>query len=49
MQLNKDGKVCLECKTELARYWGRNFCEKCFRKLLKENLEEEQKGHASRT
>lgn len=48
MQLNKDGKVCLECKTDLARYWGNNFCEPCFRKLLKNNLEEEDKRYAHR-
>ena len=46
MKLNKDGKVCLECKTELARQWGNNFCESCFRRLLKESLKKEQKEHA---
>lgn len=39
MQLNKDGKVCLECKKDLARYWGRNLCEKCLREALRESFE----------
>jgi len=46
MQLNKDGKVCIECKTDLGRFFGRNFCEECFKELLKANLEEEDKRHA---
>lgn len=47
MQL-ANGKVCIECKTELGRYWGNNLCEKHFRELLKENLKEEDKRHADR-
>lgn len=46
MQLNKDGKVCVECKADLARHWGNNFCTSCFSKLLQENLAEEDKRHA---
>ena len=45
MQLAKDRKVCLECKVDLARYWGNNFCEPCFRVALKKNIEEEDKRH----
>lgn len=37
------GKVCIECGKFLARHWGNNFCEACFRKLLKESLIEEDK------
>lgn len=47
MQL-ANGKVCLECRKDLARYWGRSFCEPCLRKLLKEQMEEEDKRHADR-
>lgn len=47
MQL-ANGKVCLECKSDLARYWGNSFCEKCFRQALKQNLEEEDKRHVDR-
>ncbi len=34
-------KTCVECKTEIARHWNSNFCEKCFREILKEKMEEE--------
>lgn len=47
MQLAREGKVCLECKTDLARYWGRNLCEKCLREALQEKFAEEDKRHAS--
>lgn len=46
MQL-ANGKVCLECKADLARYWGHSFCEPCFKKLLKDQLAEEDKRHAN--
>lgn len=45
MQLNKDGKVCIECNKVLARHWGNNFCTSCFSKLLQENLEQEDKRY----
>lgn len=47
MQLNKNGKVCIECSKDLARHWGNNFCEVCFRELLKQNLEKEDKRYAA--
>lgn len=40
-----NGKVCLECKAKLARYYDNAFCESCFRQLLKEHLAEEDKRH----
>lgn len=42
----KQNKVCIECNKDLARYWGRNFCESCFRQLLTDHLNEEDKRHA---
>lgn len=45
MKLAKEGKVCLECNKVLGRFWGRAFCEPCFRKLLKEDIAEEDKRH----
>jgi predicted amidophosphoribosyltransferase len=33
-------KVCLECKDRIATY--QSFCEECFRKLLKNKLEEDK-------
>ncbi len=48
MQL-ANGKVCLECKTDLARYWGHSFCEECFVEELRKNLAEEDKRHAAET
>lgn len=44
MQL-ANGKVCIECKAELARHWGRNLCEKCLREALQEKFAEEDKHH----
>lgn len=40
-----NGKMCIECKAVLSRYWENSFCEKCFRQLLKEHLEAEDKRH----
>jgi hypothetical protein len=34
-------KICVECKEKKAGYWNSSFCEECFRKLLKEKLDEE--------
>lgn len=45
MQL-ANGKTCLECKVDLARFWGHSFCEKCFTQLLRENLAKEDALHA---
>lgn len=36
-------KYCIECKERQARYWSSNFCEECFRKLLREKLNEDEK------
>lgn len=47
MQLNKNGKVCIECNKDLARFWGRNLCEKCLREALKEEFKEEDKRYAA--
>lgn len=33
---------CVECRIEDARYWGSNLCEKCFREILIEKMEEEK-------
>jgi hypothetical protein len=33
---------CIECNEKEARYWSSNFCEDCFRELLKVKLEEEE-------
>lgn len=38
-------KSCIECDKDLARHWGNNFCEKCFRQLLTDHLAEEDKRH----
>lgn len=47
--MTKPEKVCIECKTGLGRYWGRNFCESCFRQLLTDHLAEEDKRHEMQT
>lgn len=47
MQLNKDGKRCVICDKDLARFWGRNLCEKCLRTELRKDYEEKDKRHAS--
>lgn len=39
---NSETTLCIECKEEQARYWGSNFCELCFRKMLSEKLEEDE-------
>ena len=44
---------CIECKVNVARYWGNHLCEDCFRKILKENAKIKVKQaacltHASR-
>lgn len=33
-------RTCVECKKRPARYWASSFCEDCFRKLLREKIEE---------
>lgn len=43
MATTKTEKVCIECKIKLGRYWGRNFCEECFRQLLREHLADEDR------
>lgn len=35
-------KICVECKEKLAGYWSSSFCEDCFRKLLREKLDEDE-------
>lgn len=45
LEVVKVQKVCIECNAKPARYWGSSFCEDCFRKLLKEKLEEEDKSN----
>lgn len=43
----KPEKVCIECEEGLGRYWGSNFCEDCFRQLLREHLaDEDKKGNS---
>ena len=32
--MKKQNKVCIECKDDLGRYWGRNFCKSCLGELL---------------
>lgn len=32
-------KTCIECKVRAARYWDSNLCERCFRILLNESIE----------
>lgn len=48
MQLNKNGKRCVICEKDLARFWGRNLCEKCLRQALKDDYEEKDKRYAGR-
>lgn len=31
-------KTCIECKNRSARHWNSNFCEDCFREILKDTL-----------
>lgn len=47
MQFNKDGKRCVVCDKDLARFWGRNLCEPCLKKALQDDNEEKDKRHAS--
>lgn len=41
-------KYCIECKERPARYWSSNFCEECFRKLLREKLDEDNQKAKSK-
>lgn len=43
----KQNKVCIECKKDLGRYWGKNFCKSCLGELLNEKMWEEDKRHAN--
>lgn len=40
MSTTKIDKVCIECKKDLGRYWGRNFCKKCLGELLNAHKKE---------
>lgn len=33
---------CVECKANVARYWGSHLCEDCFRKILREEIKVKQ-------
>lgn len=35
-------KRCIECNDRPARHWSSSFCEECFKKLLREKLEEDE-------
>jgi ribosomal protein L34E len=39
--MEKKLSLCIECKDHVARYWGSNLCEECFREILKEKIASE--------
>lgn len=40
--MTKQNKVCIECKKDLGRYWGKNFCKSCLGELLNAQLREDE-------
>ena len=38
---NEENKACVECKRDLGRYWGRNFCKNCLGEMLNAQMRED--------
>ena len=39
--------ICIECKQEVAMYWGDNFCEDCIKQIFKEEYKTDGESKSS--